>query len=89
MHRPSADLDAAVAFVVERISQEAEHSAVPLDDDETHFLNQLPSEPRNPTAALAFRIQYGLRILLADSRSAGPPIPETLQVGNRRTLARS
>ncbi len=53
MHRPSADLDAAVAFVVERISQEAEHSAVPLDDDETHFLNQLPSEPRSPTAALA------------------------------------
>ena len=53
MHLPSADLDVAVAFVVERISQEAERSAVPLNDGETHLLSHLPSKPTNPTAALA------------------------------------
>jgi hypothetical protein len=39
--------------VVERISQEAERSSIPLDDGERHFLNHLPIEPTNPTAAIA------------------------------------
>ncbi|MGA8213155.1 MAG: hypothetical protein WB799_06150 [Candidatus Sulfotelmatobacter sp.] len=54
MHLPHADLDVALAFVVERITQEAERSSVPLDDDEKHFLDHLPTEPTNPTAALAW-----------------------------------
>jgi hypothetical protein len=49
----NSDLDAALAFVVKRITQEAERSAAPLDDDEKHFLNHLPTEPTNPTAAVA------------------------------------
>jgi hypothetical protein len=54
MQLPSADLDVALAFVVEGISHEAERSATPLDDDETHFLNHLPTQPTNPTIALGF-----------------------------------
>ncbi len=54
MQLPSADLDVALAFVVERISHEAERSAAPLDDDVTHFLNHLPTQPTNPTIALGF-----------------------------------
>jgi hypothetical protein len=53
MQRPSADLDAALAFIVERITREAERSAAPLNDDEKHFLNHLPTEPRNSTAVAA------------------------------------
>lgn len=54
MQLPSADLDVALAFVVEEISHEAERSGTPLDDDETHFLNNLPTQPTNPTVALGF-----------------------------------
>lgn len=54
MQLPSADLDVALAFVVERIRHEAERSVAPLDDDETHFLNHLPAQPINPTVALGF-----------------------------------
>jgi uncharacterized integral membrane protein len=54
MQMPKTDLDVSLAFVVERISQEAERSASPLDDDEKHFLNHLPTEPTNPTAAWGF-----------------------------------
>lgn len=53
MQLQSSDLDDALAFVVDRISQEAERSAAPLDHDEMHLLNHLPTEPTNPTAALA------------------------------------
>jgi hypothetical protein len=59
MQLQSADLDAALAFMVQRISQEAERSAAPLDDDEKHFLNHLPTEPTNPTAAWGFNSAYG------------------------------
>lgn len=53
MQLQRSDLDVALAFVVERITQEAERSAPPLDDDEKHFLNHLPTKPTNPTAAAA------------------------------------
>ncbi|MCU1303762.1 MAG: hypothetical protein JWQ87_4046 [Candidatus Sulfotelmatobacter sp.] len=58
MQLPSADLDAALAFVVERISQEADRLAAPLDDDENHLLNHLPTEPTNPTAVWGFNTAY-------------------------------
>ena len=51
MQLPSADLDFALTFVVERITQEAQDSAAPLNEDEQYFLNHLPTEPTNPTAA--------------------------------------
>lgn len=53
MQPTSPDLNVALSFVVERISQEAERSAAPLDADERHFLNHLPTEPTNPTAVWA------------------------------------
>ncbi|MFZ0421038.1 MAG: hypothetical protein WAM04_23255 [Candidatus Sulfotelmatobacter sp.] len=53
MQPSNSDLDVALAFVVERISQQAERSAAPLKDDEEHFLNHLPTEPRNSTAVEA------------------------------------
>jgi hypothetical protein len=58
MQLPSADLDVALAFVIERVSQEAERSAAPLGDDEKHFLNNLPAEPTNPTAEWGFNTAY-------------------------------
>jgi hypothetical protein len=58
MAPPSTDLDAALAFVIERISQEAQRSGTPLDDDEIHFLNHLPTEPTNPTVELGFNTAY-------------------------------
>jgi hypothetical protein len=61
MEVPSADLDVALGFVIERITEEAQRSAAPLDDDDTHFLNDLPTEPTNPMAAEAsgFNTAYG------------------------------
>ncbi len=60
MQRPSADSDAALAFIVESITREAERSVAPLNDDEKHFLNHLPTEPRNSTAveATGFNTAY-------------------------------
>ncbi len=87
MQPPHADLDVALAFVVERITQEAERSSVPLDDDEQYLLNHLPTEPTNPTRNLG--VQYGLRGFLADTRSSGLPVRETLQARKGRTFARS
>ena len=48
----------ASAFVIERISKEAERSGVPLDDGERHFLNHLPNKPTNPTAEWGFNTAY-------------------------------
>jgi hypothetical protein len=58
MQKPSADLDTAVAFVIERIGEEAERATAPLDDDEVDFLNHLPAQPTNPTAGLGFNTAY-------------------------------
>jgi len=58
MEQQGTDLDVALAFVVERITQEAERSSVPLDDDEKHFLNHLPTEPTNPTATSGCNMAY-------------------------------
>lgn len=58
MQVPNVDLDLALAFVVERISEEAERSAAPLDDDEKDFLNHLPTEPTNPMASSGFDTAY-------------------------------
>jgi hypothetical protein len=58
MPLPSADLDVALAFVVEQVNQEAERSAAPLNEDEQYFLNHLPIEPTNPTAASGFNTAY-------------------------------
>ncbi len=55
MQTPNEDLDAALAFVIERMSQEAALSNSPLDDDEMHFLNHLPTEPTNLTASWGFQ----------------------------------
>jgi hypothetical protein len=53
MRLPTSDLDLALEFVIERITQEAVCLAEPLDDDEEYFLRHLPTEPINPTAGLA------------------------------------
>jgi hypothetical protein len=58
MPLPSNDLDAALAFVIERISQEAERSGTPLGNDEKHFLNHLPTQPTNPIAVTGFNTAY-------------------------------
>jgi len=58
MQPPHADLDVALSFVVERITQEAERSSVPLDDYEQYLLNHLPSEPTNPTATSGCNMAY-------------------------------
>jgi hypothetical protein len=58
MRLPSNDLDAALAFVIERISQEAERSGAPLDSDKKHFLNHLPTQPTNPIAVTGFNTAY-------------------------------
>lgn len=59
----SADLDAALAFVIERISQQAEFEAKPLDEDERYLLTHLPTKPTNPTIPGGFADELG------------PPIP--------------
>jgi len=46
---PTADLNAALAFVIERISVQAEVDAKPLDEDERYLLTHLPTQPTNPT----------------------------------------
>jgi hypothetical protein len=58
MQLPRADLNVALTFVVERIAQQAAHSAEPLDDDEQYFLDNLPTEPTNPTATWGFNTAY-------------------------------
>jgi hypothetical protein len=45
----SADLEAALTFVIERIGEEAERSGTPLDENERYFLWHLPTEPTNLT----------------------------------------
>jgi hypothetical protein len=58
MQPPHSDLDVALTFVVEQITQEAERSSASLDDDERYFLNHLPTEPTNPTAAWGFNTAH-------------------------------
>jgi hypothetical protein len=48
MHE-SGDLHSALHFVIGRISEEADRSGPPLDDDEKHFVLHLPARPTNPT----------------------------------------
>jgi hypothetical protein len=50
----TSDLDKAFAFVVERISEQAERSGAPLGDDEADFLHHLPTHPTNPIASGGF-----------------------------------
>src|SRR5258708_5559115 len=50
----ASDLDKALASVIARISQQAEQSGAPLDDDEIDFLRHPPTRPTNPTASLGF-----------------------------------
>ena len=54
----SADLEIALAFVIERIAEEAERSGTPLEDDENEFLNHPPTQPTNPTVAWGFNTAY-------------------------------
>jgi hypothetical protein len=56
---PTADLNAALAFVIERISVQAEVDAKPLDEDERYFLTHLPTEPTNPTIPGGVADEYG------------------------------
>lgn len=58
MQPSSADLEMASAFVIERISEEAERSGAPLGDDERDFLNHLPDKPTNPIAGWGFNTAY-------------------------------
>jgi len=43
MHNPTADLDTALSFVIDRIEDEATRSGEPLDDEERFFLRHLPA----------------------------------------------
>jgi antibiotic biosynthesis monooxygenase (ABM) superfamily enzyme len=52
VHDPSPDLKAALNFVVDRISEEAERSGEPLSAGEKHLLQHLPRYPTNPTVTL-------------------------------------
>jgi hypothetical protein len=54
MEKQRADLEMTVAFVTERVSEEAERSGAPLDEDEKYLLHHLPTEPTNPTIASGF-----------------------------------
>jgi hypothetical protein len=53
----TADLDAALRFVIRRIEDEANRSGKPLSDEEQLVLNNLPKDP------LCFRTVEGMRIL--------------------------
>jgi hypothetical protein len=50
MKHPSADLETALTFVIERIGEEAKRSGKPLSDNERDFLRHLPTQPLNPAA---------------------------------------
>jgi hypothetical protein len=50
MATASKDLEAALTFVIERISEEANRSTTPLSDEEKFLLNHLPTELKNPIA---------------------------------------
>ena len=56
---PTADLDSALAFVIERISRQAEFEAKPLDEDERYLLTHLPTNPTNPTIPGGVADEYG------------------------------
>jgi len=58
MENQRTDLETTVAFVTERIGEEAEYSAAPLDEDENYLLHHLPTEPTNPTIASGFNTAY-------------------------------
>lgn len=58
-----ADLDAALAFVIERMTQQAELEEEPLDIDERYLLTHLPTQPTNPTIPSGVTDEYG------------PPVP--------------
>lgn len=49
MHASTSNLELALAFVMERISDEAERSGQPLNEDDRYLLEHLPTEPTNPT----------------------------------------
>ena len=49
MHKPDPDLNAAVEFVIDRISDEAARVGAPLTDEEKGFLRDLPRRPTNLT----------------------------------------
>ena len=52
------ELHSAIRFVIDRISEEAERSGAPLEDDEKDFLHHLPAQPTNPTIASGFDFAY-------------------------------
>ena len=52
------DLNSAVKFVIRRITVEAERSGPPLDESDKDLLENLPAEPRNPTAGY-FNLGWG------------------------------
>ncbi len=58
MRHLSADLETALSFVIERMREEAERSGSPLDDDDTEFLNNLPTRSTNSTIAGGFNTAY-------------------------------
>ena len=49
MSKSNPDLDAAIAFIIERIGEEAVRSGAQLTAGEKQFLHHLPRHPTNPT----------------------------------------
>lgn len=49
MHKSNSDLDAAIGFVIDRISEQGTRCGTHLSDHERHFLHYLPTHPTNPT----------------------------------------
>ena len=53
MHESNSDLDAAIGFVIDRISEQGARCGTHLSDHERHFLYYLPTQPTNPTVISA------------------------------------
>ncbi len=58
MQMPSADLDAALAYLLERITEQAARSGAPLKEGEQYLLAHLPNSPTNPTVSYGLNFTY-------------------------------